>query len=155
MFHLNRVTLFGNLGRDPEVRMTQDGRKVVTFSLATNESWKAKDGSRHERTEWHRVVIFSPGLADTAERLLRKGACVYVEGKLRTRSWTDSDGAEKTTTEVVVDYDGGLIIPNAQETNSVGSARQGYGNPQAQRPAARPTSAQPSLSKELGDEIPF
>lgn len=100
---VNKVILVGNLGRDPEVRTMQDGNKVVNLSLATSESWKDRNsGERRERTEWHRLVIFNEHLADVAEKYCRKGSRVYVEGQLQTRKWTDQSGAEKYTTEVVL-----------------------------------------------------
>ncbi len=93
---VNKVILVGNLGRDPEVRFTNDGAKIVNLSIATSESWKDRQsGERRERTEWHRVVIFNERLADVAERFLRKGSTVYVEGALQTRKWTDQSGVEK------------------------------------------------------------
>jgi len=100
---VNKVILVGNLGRDPEVRFTNDGAKIVNMSLATSETWKDRQsGERRERTEWHRVVIFNERLADVAERFLRKGSTVYIEGALQTRKWTDQSGVEKYTTEVVL-----------------------------------------------------
>lgn len=100
---VNKVTLVGNLGRDPEVRSTQDGMKIVQLSVATSESWRDKaSGERKDKTEWHRVVIFNERLAETAEKYLRKGSKIYVEGSLSTRKWTDKDGAEKYTTEIVL-----------------------------------------------------
>ena len=100
---INKVILIGNLGRDPEVRLSQDGKKIVNFSIATSESWKDKtSGERREKTEWHRIVIFSDGLAGIAERFLKKGSKVYLEGTLQTRKWTGNDGIEKYTTEVVL-----------------------------------------------------
>ena len=100
---VNKVILIGNLGRDPEVRFSQDGKKIVNFSIATSESWKDKSsGERREKTEWHRIVIFSDGLAGIAERFLKKGSKIYVEGTLQTRKWTGNDGIEKYTTEVVL-----------------------------------------------------
>ncbi|MFA7431733.1 MAG: single-stranded DNA-binding protein, partial [Rhodospirillaceae bacterium] len=100
---VNKVILIGNLGKDPEVRTTQNGGKIVNFTLATSESWKDKQtGERREKTEWHRVAVFNPNLASVAERFLRKGSKVYVEGQLQTRKWTDQSGAERYTTEVVL-----------------------------------------------------
>ena len=100
---VNKVTLIGNLGRDPEVRSTQDGTKVANLSIATSETWRDKgSGERREKTEWHRVVIFNERLVDVAERFLKKGSKVYLEGQLQTRKWTDQGGAEKYTTEVVL-----------------------------------------------------
>ena len=100
---VNKVILVGNLGRDPEVRHTQDNKKIVNMSVATSETWKDRNtGERRERTEWHRVVIFSEGLANIAEQYLRKGSKVYIEGALQTRKWQDQSGQDKYTTEVVL-----------------------------------------------------
>jgi len=100
---VNKVILIGNLGRDPEIRSTQDGTKVANLSIATSENWRDKSsGERREKTEWHRVVIFNERLVDVAERFLKKGSKVYLEGQLQTRKWTDQSGAEKYTTEVVL-----------------------------------------------------
>ena len=109
---LNKVSLLGNLGRDPEIRSMQNGRRVASFSIATSESWKDKQtGEKQERTEWHRIAIFSEGLVGVVERYLKKGSKVYIEGALQTRKWTDSSsGQEKYTTEVVVQGFGGKFI---------------------------------------------
>src|SRR6201991_1123075 len=100
---VNKVILVGNLGKDPEIRRTQDGRPIANLSVATSEQWRDKGtGERKEKTEWHRVVIFSEGLAKVAEQYLKKGAKVYIEGQLQTRKWTDQSGVEKYSTEVVL-----------------------------------------------------
>ena len=100
---VNKVILVGNLGRDPEARQMQDGNPVVNLSLATSESWRDKNtGERREKTEWHRVVIFNDKLADVAQKYLRKGSKIYIEGQLQTRKWTDQSGVEKYSTEVVL-----------------------------------------------------
>jgi single-strand DNA-binding protein len=100
---VNKVILVGNLGADPEIRRTQDGRPIANLRIATSESWRDKaTGERKEKTEWHRVVIFNEGLCKVAEQYLKKGAKVYIEGALQTRKWTDQQGAEKYTTEVVL-----------------------------------------------------
>lgn len=100
---VNKVILVGNLGRDPEVRFTQENKKIVNMSLATSESWKDRNtGERKEKTEWHRVVIFSEGLANIAEKYLRKGSKVYIEGQLQTRKWQGQDGQDKYTTEIAL-----------------------------------------------------
>ena len=100
---VNKVILVGNLGRDPELRTTNDGTKVANLSLATSESWRDRNsGERRERTEWHRVVIFNDRLVDVVEKYLNKGSKIYVEGQLQTRKWTDRDGQERYTTEVVL-----------------------------------------------------
>ena len=100
---VNKVILVGNLGKDPEVRNSQAGDKIVSFTLATSETWNDKaTGERKERTEWHRVVVFNSQIADVAERFLKKGAKVYVEGQLQTRKWTDQQGVERYSTEIVL-----------------------------------------------------
>ncbi len=100
---VNKVILIGNLGRDPEVRFAQDGTKIVNFPVATSETWRDRQsGDRRERTEWHRVVIFNDRLGEVAEKYLKKGAKVYLEGALQTRKWTGNDGQERYTTEVVL-----------------------------------------------------
>jgi single-strand DNA-binding protein len=108
---VNKVTLIGNLGRDPEIRSLQDGNKVANLSVATSENWRDKaSGERRERTEWHRVVIFNERLIDVVEKYLKKGAKVYLEGALQTRKWTDQSGAEKYTTEVVLQRFRGELV---------------------------------------------
>ena len=111
MAGLNRAMIIGNVGNAPEIRTAADGRKVATFSLATSETWKDKSGERKERTEWHRVVIFNQGLAGIAERYVKKGTKLYVEGSLQTRKWTDNRGIERYTTEVVLgNYSGEMTL---------------------------------------------
>lgn len=111
MASVNKVILIGNLGRDPEIRSTQDGTKIANLSLATSESWKDKNtGDRREKSEWHRVVIFGP-LAEIAEKYLHKGSKIYVEGQIQTRKWTDQTGQDKYTTEIVLQrYRGELVM---------------------------------------------
>jgi len=100
---VNKVILVGNIGRDPEIRTTQDGMRVANMSLATSESWRDKNsGERKERTEWHRVVVFNERLVDVIEKYVRKGAKLYIEGALQTRKWTDNSGQERYTTEIVL-----------------------------------------------------
>ncbi len=121
---VNKVILIGNLGRDPEIRNTQNGQKIANFSIATSESWKDKStGERREKTEWHRIVVFSEGLASIVERFLKKGSKVYIEGSLQTRKWTGNDGIEKYTTEVVLQgFNGTLTM-----LDSAGGGGGGYG----------------------------
>ena len=109
---VNKVILVGNLGKDPEIRNSQAGQKIVSFSLATSETWNDKgSGERRERTEWHRVVVFNERIADVVERFLKKGRKVYIEGSLQTRKWTDQSGVEKYSTEVVIDrFRGDLVL---------------------------------------------
>ncbi|MBF0856579.1 single-stranded DNA-binding protein [Gluconobacter oxydans] len=126
---VNKVILVGNLGKDPEVRNTQSGSKIVSFPLATSDTWNDRQsGERRERTEWHRVVIFNERAGDVAERFLRKGRKVYIEGELRTRKWTDQGGQEHYTTEVVIDrYRGELVLIDNNRGNGNGDAG-GYDN---------------------------
>src|SRR5439155_22298601 len=107
---VNKVILVGNLGRDPEVKSMQDGRSMVNMSIATSENWRDRQtGERKERTEWHRVVIFNEKLAEVAQKFVRKGSKIYVEGQLTTRKWTDQSGQERYTTEVVIPRFGGAL----------------------------------------------
>lgn len=157
---LNKVTLIGNLGRDPEIRNAADGLKIVQLSIATSETWKDKvSGERKEKTEWHRVVIFNERLADVAEKYLRKGAKIYIEGALQTRKWTDQQGQEKYTTEIVLQrYRGELTMLDARNDNAApGGSSFGGGNTYSAPATAATGSAQaaPALSQELEDEIPF
>ena len=99
---INKVILIGNLGQDPEIRSTQDGGEIASFSMATSESWKDKSGEKKEKTEWHRVVIYSAGLVGIVKNYVEKGSKLYIEGSLQTRKWTDKNGVEKYTTEIVL-----------------------------------------------------
>ena len=121
---VNKVILVGNLGKDPESRSMQNGSKVVNLTVATSETWNDKaSGERKERTEWHRIVIFNERVADVAERFLKKGRKVYVEGSLQTRKWTDQSGQEKYTTEVVIDrFRGDLVLIDSNRGGEEGAA---------------------------------
>lgn len=125
---LNRATLIGNLGRDPEIRSLQSGGRVASLSVATTEKWTDKHtGEKRERTEWHRVVVFSDGLVGVVEKYLAKGDKVYVEGQLQTRKWTDQDGIERYTTEIVLQpYNGQLVLLGSPGRDGQGQG-QGYG----------------------------
>ncbi len=126
---VNKVILIGNLGKDPEVRNAQNGSKIVTFNVATSESWNDKaSGERKEKTEWHRIVVFNERIADVAERFLKKGRKVYVEGSLQTRKWTDQSGQEKFTTEVVIDrFRGELTLIDNNRGGDEEGGGGGYG----------------------------
>lgn len=147
---VNKVILVGNLGKDPEVRMTQDGVKIVNLALATSEQWRDKETQeRKERTEWHRVVIFNEKLAEVADKYLRKGAKIYIEGQLQTRKWTDQSGQERYTTEV--------IIPRFRgEMTMLDSARsQGSGEIATfDAPSNNAREVLPAMG-DIDDEIPF
>ena len=144
---VNKVILVGNLGKDPEIRRTQDGRPIANLSIATSETWRDKGtGERKEKTEWHRVVIFNENLAKIAEQYLRKGSKVYIEGQLQTRKWTDKDGQEKYTTEVVLSrFRGELVLLDSR----------GEGSGAGRAMAAAGGAAQNFDRAELDDEIPF
>ncbi|MGC6453028.1 MAG: single-stranded DNA-binding protein [Candidatus Puniceispirillaceae bacterium] len=164
---VNKVILVGNLGRDPEVRSSQDGTKIVNLSIATSERWKDRmSGEPRERTEWHRVVIFNENLGRVAEQYLRKGSSVYVEGQLQTRKWTDQQGVEKYTTEVVLGRFRGELTLLGGRGDSGGygdSAGGGYGGGQSAAPAAQsggaaaaPASPPPMHGGDaIDDDIPF
>ena len=140
---LNKVILMGNLGADPEIRHTQDGKPIANFSVATSESWRDKNsGNRVERTEWHRVVIFSEGLAKVAEKYLQKGSKVYLEGQMRTRKWQDQDGNDRYSTEVHMQGDDAKLVMLD------GTRRNGAGSNESQDPPAGGGS-------DLDDDIPF
>ena len=126
---VNKVILIGNLGRDPEIRSMQNGQKVANLALATSESWRDKQsGERKERTEWHRVVIFNENLIEIAEKYLRKGSKIYVEGALQSRKWQDQSGQEKYTTEIVLQrYRGELTMLDGRADGGGGSGGGGYG----------------------------
>src|SRR6202000_859878 len=126
---VNKVILVGNLGKDPEVRRMTSGEPVVNLSVATSESWRDKSsGERKEKTEWHRVVIFNKNLAEVAEKYLRKGAKVYVEGALQTRKWSDKDGVEKYSTEIVLqNFRGELNMLDSKGEGGSAMTRQGSG----------------------------
>ena len=143
---VNKVILVGNLGRDPEIRSTQDGQRIANLNLATSESWRDKmSGERKEKTEWHRVVIFNERLTELAEKYLRKGSKVYVEGQLQTRKWTDQQGQEKYSTEVVLQrFRGELVMLDSRGEG--GATRERVGASDA------PASFQ---RDEMEDEIPF
>lgn len=147
---VNKVILVGNLGRDPEVRSTQDGREIANLTIATSESWKDRNtGERKEKTEWHRVVIFSEGLVNIAKNYLKKGSKVYLEGQLQTRKWTDQAGQEKYSTEVVLQGFGATLtmLDGRRDGSSEGSS---YSAPMA----SGHESSKPA-SELLDDEIPF
>jgi len=168
---VNKVILVGNLGKDPETRSMQDGSKIVNFTLATSETWNDRaSGERKEKTEWHRVVVFNDRIADVVEKYLRKGAKVYVEGSLQTRKWTDKDGVEKYTTEVVIGkFRGELTMLSGRGDDAGESA--GGGGYRERAPARAPSAPArsggggggggsagwdaPRGGSDLDDEIPF
>lgn len=168
---VNKVILVGNLGNDPEVRNLPSGGKVVNLSVATSENWKDKNtGERREKTEWHRVVIFSEGLARVAESYLKKGSKVYLEGQLQTRKWTDQSGVEKYSTEVVLQgFNSNLTLLDGRGEGGGDNAGGGYGNSQdngfrgvrdngggSGGGGRRPSSNAPAFEPGgMDDDIPF
>lgn len=138
---VNKVLLVGRVGKDPEVRHSQDGKAIVNLSLATSESWRDKaTGERKERTEWHRVVIFNENLAKVAEAYVKKGSQIYVEGSLQTRKWTDNSGVEKYSTEVVLQaFRGELTLLDSKRENGEES----------------PGTVRQSVAADLDDRVPF
>ena len=151
---INKVVLVGNLGRDPEIRHTASGSKIAHLSVATSDSWRDKNGERQEKTEWHRVVIFNSNLADFAERALKKGSKVYVEGALQTRKFTDSNGVEKFTTEIVLgSFRGELVALDGRADSNTGSSESAEGEPAAD--AGWDSTATTGKTETFDDEIPF
>ena len=152
---INKVILVGNLGADPRVSNTANGSKIVNLTVATSDTWKDKlSGERKERTEWNRVVIFNPQLADVAERYLRKGSKVYIEGQLQTRKWEDNNGQERYTTEVVLqNFTGNLVLLDGRGDGVAG------GDVYAASPSAGASgwdnSPSASPAADLDDDIPF
>ena len=153
---VNKVILVGNLGRDPEIRSLQDGNRVANLSVATSESWRDKSsGERRERTEWHRVVIFNERLVEVAEKYLKKGAKVYLEGQIQTRKWTDQSGAEKYTTEVVLQRFRGELTMLDSRGAGAGAGEGGLAEPASEPAAAGGSGRGPAPISDLDDEIPF
>lgn len=156
MASVNRVTLLGNLGRDPEMRQTQEGVAICNIALATSQSWKDKQtGQRKQNTEWHRVVLFNR-LAEVAGEYLRKGSSVYFEGKLRTRKWTSDDGRDNYTTEILVDQMQMLGERDNQPARQQSSSRQANQPRQQSGQQRREQSSAPSQQHDdYTDDIPF
>ncbi|MCT6837264.1 MAG: single-stranded DNA-binding protein [Bifidobacteriales bacterium] len=160
---VNKVILVGNLGRDPEVRNTQSGSKIVNLAIATSDTWNDRNsGERRERTTWHRVSIFNERIGDVAERYLRKGRKVYLEGELRTRKWTDQKGVEKHTTEVVIaQFRGNLVLLGDGQDQTNGQPAQSTSQTTTQRYQSGTSMSDAAgygyggSSQPLDDELPF
>lgn len=149
MASLNKVMLIGNLGKDPEIRAMQSGSEIANLTVATAESWKDKNtGEKKEKTEWHRVVVFNANLVNVCKNYLKKGSKVYLEGQLQTRKWTDKDGAEKYSTEIVLQNFGGTIIMLDGKQSSSGSQS-------STSSIVEEAKKQFPGAAELDDEIPF
>jgi single-strand DNA-binding protein len=155
---VNKVILVGNLGADPEIRRMQDGRPVANLRIATSESWRDKTtGERKEKTEWHRVVIFNEGLCKVVEQYVKKGSKVYLEGQLQTRKYTDKDGVEKYSTEVVLQgFNSQLTMLDSRRDGSGGAdvSEESFGS-QGATPARKPAMAGAGKRGDMDDEIPF
>ena len=150
---INKVILLGRLGADPEIRMSQDGKKIAKFSLATSESWKDKQsGEKKEKTEWHKVIIFSSGLADITEKYLKKGSLIYIEGQIGTRKYTDQSGIEKYITEIVLQgYNCQLTMIDNRSENS-----ENLSSPSIENTLDKKENADDSLQGiDIDDEVPF
>ncbi|WP_420567282.1 single-stranded DNA-binding protein [Thalassovita sp.] len=163
---VNKVILVGNLGRDPEVRQFQNGGKVCNLRIATSETWKDRNtGERRERTEWHSVAIFQEGLVRVAEQYLRKGSKVYIEGQLQTRKWQDQSGADRYTTEVVLQGFGGTLVmldgrgeggQGGGGGYASGGDQGGYGGgDQGGYGGGSQGGGGPARGGDIDDEIPF
>jgi single-strand DNA-binding protein len=164
---VNKVILVGNLGKDPEIRRTQDGRPIANLSIATSDTWRDKaTGERKEKTEWHRVVIFSEPLCKIVEQYLKKGAKVYIEGALQTRKWTDNAGVEKYSTEVVLQgFNSTLTMLDGRSGSGAGGGGGnfessdsggdfGSGGPSSAAPR-RAVAAAGARNSDMDDDIPF
>lgn len=146
---INKVILVGNLGKDPEIRSTKDGKEIASFSIATSESWKDKStGEKKEKTEWHRIAVFAPGLVGIIKNYVKKGSKLYIEGQLQTRKWTDSNGADKYTTEIVLQNFNSTL----QILDSKGSGNSSGGSYSKNQSAE---SSSDISVEEIDDEIPF
>ncbi|WP_339773992.1 single-stranded DNA-binding protein [uncultured Thalassospira sp.] len=173
---VNKVILVGNLGRDPEIRFTQAGKKIANFSIATSEQWRDRQsGERRERTEWHRIVVFSEGLADVVERFVKKGSKLYIEGVLRTRKWQGQDGKDNYTTEIVLEGfnstltmldgrgEGGGAGGGSSSGGGYGGDSGGYGGDTSggdagwgnSSPRSGGGGSAPGGAPDLDDDIPF
>lgn len=165
MAGVNKVILVGNLGDDPEARSLNNGGEVVNLRVATSETWKDRDGQRQERTEWHRVVIFNENLGRVAKSYLRKGSKVYLEGQLQTRKWTDQSGADRYSTEIVLQrFRGELVLLDSKGSSGGGSYGDDFGGGYesgggsgggfgaAPRSQPRPS---PAFDSDLDDDVPF
>ena len=156
---VNKVILVGNLGRDPEIRTLNSGDRVANLRIATSETWRDKaTGERKEKTEWHQVVIFNENIVKVAENYLRKGSTVYVEGSLQTRKWTDQQGVEKYSTEIVLQRFRGELTMIGGRGEGASSGGDDYGSSSGFQPAggrAQGAGPKESYSADLDDEIPF
>ncbi|MEO8454440.1 MAG: single-stranded DNA-binding protein [Sphingomicrobium sp.] len=157
MAGVNKVILVGNLGADPEARSLNNGGEVVNMRVATSEQWKDRDGNRQERTEWHNVVIFNENLGRVAKSYLRKGSKVYLEGQLQTRKWQDQSGADKYTTEVVLQrFRGELVLLDSRDGGAGRGAFSDDFSDSSSAPSKPQSRPQPAaFDTDLDDDVPF
>lgn len=154
---INKVILVGNVGQDPEIRSTQDGREIANFSVATSESWKDKTtGERKDKTEWHKVVVFSQGLVGIIKNYVKKGTKLYLEGQLQTRKWTDNQGIEKYTTEIVLqNYNSSLQLLDSKNSGS-NDRNSNYDSSNYNNSSQNSSNNDNNIAvEEIDDEIPF
>ncbi|MDR6757809.1 single-strand DNA-binding protein [Mycoplana sp. BE70] len=161
---VNRATLIGHLGADPEIRRSQDGRPIASMRLATSESWRDRNsGERREKTEWHSIVIFNEALCKIAEQYLKKGAKVFIEGQIVTRKWQDQQGQDRYSTEIVLQgFHGQLVMldranGSGYQAGGNGAGDYGYDTDRAGGTSSRPStpSSSPNYSRDMDDDIPF
>jgi len=162
MAGVNKVILVGNLGDDPEVRSLNNGGEVVNMRVATSENWKDRDGNRQERTEWHRVVIFNENLGRVAKSYLKKGSKVYLEGQIQTRKWQDQSGADRYSTEIVLQRFRGELVLLDSRGGGGGGGGGGYGDEYGDgggndfgAPSRAQSRPQPAFDTDLDDDVPF
>lgn len=151
---LNQVQLIGNVGKDPEIRTSQAGKKFANLTIATSETWNDRaSGERRERTEWHRVVIMNDALAGVVERYVKKGSKLFIAGQLQTRKWTDQSGQDRYSTEVILSgFDSKLVMLDSKGANDNGG---GYSAPRQEHPKQEPARQPEPEPQDLDDEIPF
>jgi single-strand DNA-binding protein len=160
---VNKVILIGNLGKDPEIRRTQDGRPIANLRIATSDSWRDKaTGERREKTEWHSVVIFNENLCKIVEQYLKKGSKVFIEGSLQTRKWQGQDGQDRYTTEVVLQgFNGNLTMLDGRSGSAASGAslqengQADYGGSDSGYGGGKSSASKGGFDKQLDDEIPF
>lgn len=161
---LNKVTLIGNVGKDPEIRNTNDGREIANIVLATSESWTDKNsGERREKTEWHRIACFNPGLVNVIKNYVKKGSKLYLEGQIQTRKWQDQNGQDRYSTEIVLQgYNCNLTMLDSRSGGGSGQFNDNYGDnfnsSQSEGPSSgqsRASSGSTALKEEMDDDIPF
>lgn len=154
MSSVNKAIIIGRLGKDPELRATQDGKRIANFSVATSESWRNKAGEKQEKTEWHNIVIFNDQLAGLADEYLKKGSQVYLEGSIRTRKWQDREGNDRYTTEIVLGQFDGVMRFLGKPADKGEDTGEEKPRTTSQKATAKAKAKEPER-EELDDEVPF